>query len=429
MKNIYRWFAVIFLLFAFVVVVIQLDREKQYTTEALCAELNAYAHMCDAYMKRTADTVAVAAILPRQIRFTLVDRNGRVQYDNVVHDVSDMPSHLDRPEVVGAMHYGTGYAVRLSSSVDSTYLYYALKTDNGEYIRVAMPYRVTFKDAISKETFLIYGLTLLLLGCLLILLFYRERLGKKILKADEQLEDTMRQAALQQEKNRKLKREMTNNIAHELKTPVSSIRGFLEILSTTDNIPEEKKRYFIERAYQQTLRLSDLVTDIALITKLEEAETLFPRETVNLRAVAEEAVAELEPALTEASISLTDDLPAELQLSNANHSLLFAVFRNLVENTVRYAGKGVQIVIRVEDTPADGYVHIEFYDTGKGVPEDCLERIFGRFERLDKGRDRRTGGTGLGLSIVKHAVSFHHGSIKAQNRPGGGLAFYFTLAL
>lgn len=253
---------------------------------------------------------------------------------------------------------------------------------------------------------------------------------RKQVKNEQQLraeaEASKQQIIVEQTRNRQLKQEMTNNIAHELKTPVSSIRGYLEILMGDKPVTDEQRKYFIERCYNQTLRLSDLINDVSLINKLEEAEDLFNREPVNLRSQAEEAILELQPKAEQHNITITDELPTDL-IVNGNSQLLYSIFRNLIENALEYAGDNISVGIRCYKPADDKHYFIHFYDTGKGVSNEYLPKLFDRFLRIDEGRSRKRGGTGLGLSIVKHAVLFHGGDIYVKNRENGGLEFFFSL--
>lgn len=233
-----------------------------------------------------------------------------------------------------------------------------------------------------------------------------------------------REAEATEQRNRQLKQEMTSNIAHELKTPVSSIRGYLEILLGDRPVDEDRRRYYLERSYSQTLRLSDLIHDVSMINKLEESSDLFPRTTIDVCAVANEALDELSDKADAAGIILNNNLPT--MPIQGNHELLYCIFRNLLENSISYAGEGVSTVLETyKESPEYYYIH--FYDTGKGVADEYLSRLFDRFVRIDSGRSRQNGGTGLGLSIVKHAVLFHGGEIYAKNRTEGGLEFFFSL--
>lgn len=253
----------------------------------------------------------------------------------------------------------------------------------------------------------------------------QRRLIRRLQELAHSLEESKKQIIQEQEHNRQLKQEMTSNIAHELKTPVSSIRGYLEILLGDRPIEDQKRRYFLERCYSQTLRLSDLINDVSLINKLEESADLFPKEELSVVAIVDEAVVELEEACRAHGIVVRNDLPSLMNIIG-NHGLVYSIFRNLLENAVSYAGEGITVVVDCYRRDDEHY-YIRFYDTGKGVDNKYLPKLFDRFLRIDDGRSRKSGGTGLGLSIVKHAVLFHGGDIYVRNREGGGLEFFFSL--
>ncbi len=229
------------------------------------------------------------------------------------------------------------------------------------------------------------------------------------------------------EKNRQLKQQMSNNITHELRTPVSSVRGFIETLLQCPQLSEERKRACLEKAHAQTVRLTDLIRDVALITKTEEAPDLIPREALNLTQVVRDATEDLHDVLDKAGMEVLTELPSTLPMCG-NYSLLYAIFRNLLENSARYAGAGAEVHIDCYNR-TDHVAYLTVYDTGCGVPEAHLPRLFERFYRVSEGRTRDCGGTGLGLSIVRNAVRFHGGDISVRNRREGGLEFLFTLRL
>jgi two-component system, OmpR family, phosphate regulon sensor histidine kinase PhoR len=226
-------------------------------------------------------------------------------------------------------------------------------------------------------------------------------------------------------KRKLLKQQLTENIAHELKTPVSSIKGFLETI-LEGNTNKAKTAEFLQRAYIQSSRLADLINDISLLTKIEEASTLYQVEIVDVPELIRDISGELELQLKENHISLELALPEHLSLKG-NPVLLYSIFRNLFDNAIRHGGNN--LTIRVDQYLEDKeFYYFSFSDTGAGVPASDLPRLFERFYRVDKGRDRKSGGTGLGLAIVKNAVQFHKGEISVRNRPEGGLEFLFTLS-
>lgn len=229
----------------------------------------------------------------------------------------------------------------------------------------------------------------------------------------------------QEEEQARLKRQLTQNIAHELKTPVSSIQGYLETIISNPNIPHENVRVFLERSYAQSNRLTFLLRDISVLTRMDEAPELVEKEQVNLSKIVENILNEVALGLEEKHITVVNKLPSEVILTGSS-SLLYSIFRNLTDNAIAYAGNDIQITINCfrED---EKFYYFSFSDTGVGVPEEHLNRLFERFYRVDKGRSRKLGGTGLGLAIVKNAVLFHGGTIFAKNMPKGGLEFVFTL--
>ena len=225
----------------------------------------------------------------------------------------------------------------------------------------------------------------------------------------------------QEEEQARLKRQLTQNIAHELKTPVSSIQGYLETIISNPNIPQENVRVFLERSYAQSNRLTFLLRDISVLTRMDEAPELVEKEQVNLSKIVENILNEVALGLEEKHITVVNKLPSEVILTGSS-SLLYSIFRNLTDNAIAYAGNDIQITINCfrED---EKFYYFSFSDTGVGVPEEHLNRLFERFYRVDKGRSRKLGGTGLGLAIVKNAVLFHGGTIFAKNMPTVGQAF------
>ncbi len=230
----------------------------------------------------------------------------------------------------------------------------------------------------------------------------------------------------QETEQARLKKQLTQNIAHELKTPVSSIQGYLETIVNNPDMPDEKMKSFLERSYAQSNRLTHLLSDISLLTRMEEAPNMSAKETVNLTKLVQSILHEVNLELEEKRIKARNLLPEELYIQG-NPSLLYSIFRNLTDNAIAYAGTDIQINIRCF-RQGEKFYYFSFSDTGVGVSPEHLGRLFERFYRVDKGRSRKLGGTGLGLAIVKNAVLLHGGSIFAKNNPDGGLEFIFTLS-
>ncbi len=228
-----------------------------------------------------------------------------------------------------------------------------------------------------------------------------------------------------QEKTRRLKREMTENIAHELRTPVTSIRGFLETILETPLTPEQQRK-FTEKAYNQTLTLSELIRDMSLLTKIEEMPAKSGFQAVDIRELLGRVEDGMKGETAAAGISFRNEVQAGVVV-NGNEGLLYSVFRNLADNAVKYAGRDTEITVSLISSK-DGVIRLSFADSGRGIADESqLARIFERFYRIDEGRTRDSGGSGLGLSIVKNAILVHGGSITARNRDGGGLEFIIQL--
>ena len=230
----------------------------------------------------------------------------------------------------------------------------------------------------------------------------------------------------QETEQARLKKQLTQNIAHELKTPVSSIQGYLETIVNNPELPREKIDAFLMRSYAQSNRLTHLLSDISLLTRMEEAPNMTEKESVNLPMLAQNIINEVSLQLEEKQIEVQNLLPEDLYIKG-NPSLLYSIFRNLTDNAIAYGGTGISITIRCF-RQGEKFYYFSFADTGVGVSPEHLGRLFERFYRVDKGRSRKLGGTGLGLAIVKNAVLLHGGSIFAKNNPGGGLEFIFTLS-
>lgn len=222
-----------------------------------------------------------------------------------------------------------------------------------------------------------------------------------------------------------MKQQITSNIAHELKTPIASVKGYLETVLNNPDLDKRKQHYFVEKAYNQSERLTQLVNDIALLNKIEESSELYAREKIGVKKLVDEVVESFSDAIRNKNIQVEVSVNQSITV-NANYSLIFSVFRNLMENSLNYGGDG--IAINISNYHEDStFQYFSFSDSGPGVEEEHLNRIFERFYRVDSGRSRKQGGTGLGLAIVKNAVVSFKGEISARKRKGGGLEFLFSL--
>nr|WP_262921406.1 HAMP domain-containing sensor histidine kinase [Maribellus maritimus] len=228
------------------------------------------------------------------------------------------------------------------------------------------------------------------------------------------------------EKRRLLKQQLTSNIAHELKTPLASIKGYLETIIGNWPVVEEKRRYFLEKAYLQSERLTNLINDVSLLNNIEDAGELFEFKQNDIKRIIDEVYENFASRISDNKIDFINGVEEGI-IINGNESLLFSIFQNFIENSIKYGGRRIKILIRNyhED---ESYFYFVYSDTGPGIPEEHLTRIFERFYRIDRGRSRETGGTGLGLSIIKNAIQLHKGEVSVKNRSKGGIEFLFSLA-
>ena len=569
--RLFLYFFVVFSLFTVGIVVFEQKREKTYKTEMLESNQNIYVDFIHDYMMQnhiSLDSIgqvkSILPLLPENLRVTIIDKNGRVVFDNDIDTLKGVANHLNRPEVQIAKIKPFGTNIRKSASVHREFMYFAKSYDN-YFIRVAILYDIKLRNFFKTDSIFLYFILLLFFASMIAMIYLSNRFGKsisqlkdfasaaqagnpdlghitfpedelgeigeKIVDVYKQVQENKKTISLEREKmlqhfhslqeglsfftpkrkkiyanshfiqylnfltdkpslnvnkifedpafkdlqdflddsstdksnnvfsiqksrngkhflitvvcfedqsfeisisnitkmekTRLMKQEMTNNIAHELKTPVTSIRGYLETLIKQSEIDPEKRQFFLERAYSQIVRLSELIQDISFITRMEEASDLFTIENVQIQPLLKELKKDLSDKFVEHKIDFEIKVDSDVSIEG-NRVLLYSIFRNLTDNSITYGGDNLEIQIAnyMED---DSYYYFSYYDSGKGVEEKHLSRIFERFYRADEGRTRDTGGSGLGLSIVKNAVLFHTGEIVAKNRSEGGLEFLFTL--
>ena len=246
----------------------------------------------------------------------------------------------------------------------------------------------------------------------------------RLSEASESIKREHDKALHEEQEKLRIKRQLTNNINHELKTPVAAIQGYLETMTTSKDITDEERNAFIAKSYAHCQRLTQLLTDVSTITRMEDGSSRIEREKVDLRNIVGEIASEVALLPDDKRMRMNVDLPTPMPVYG-NYTLLMSIIKNLTDNAIAYSG-GRDIYVKCLGE-SDGMYTISFADNGIGIEDDHIDYIFERFYRIDKGRSRKLGGTGLGLSIVKNGVLFHGGNIEVKNRKVGGLEFTFTL--
>ena len=221
-----------------------------------------------------------------------------------------------------------------------------------------------------------------------------------------------------------LKQQMTSNIAHELKTPVTSILGYLDTLHH-HQVDEADRKLFISRALIQVNKLTELIEDISTLNKITETKDEYAFDSLPVKPLVEKCIEVKSLQLEKRKIECILEIDSSIEVTG-NLSLLSSVFSNLLDNAIKYGGESIRIRIYIYLEDSD-YYYFSFSNTGNSIDEKHFTRIFERFYRVDDDRNRETGGTGLGLAIVKNAIELHRGEITARNLAGGGVEFLFTL--
>lgn len=398
-------------------IVFQYLREKEYKSEFLSAQLQQYnRHLLVAIEEGESYEEYIASHEKpfEDLRITLITLSGAVIYDNTI-PANLLGNHSNRPEIADALEDGSGYHIGRQSESDGREYFYSATRGERAIVRTAIPYSNTLQDLLEADWSFLIVMISITLSMSVVAYFTTRKLGKDI--------ERVNHYEAEQEKNR-LKRQLTNNINHELKTPVASIQVCLETLLSGISISEEKRQDLIGRCYTHNERLRRLLNDVSLITRMEDGSGLISKEPVVINDIIKEVAKELEVMPEEERLTLHTHFD-EIVSIDGSLSLIGSIFRNLTENAIAYSeGKHIYISLIANN---DKECHIRFEDDGIGVEEIQLNRLFERFYRVDKGRSRQKGGTGLGLAIVKHAVQFHGGTITVTNRPNGGLRFDFTL--
>lgn len=468
-QRLFMWLLGYSLLLVGCLVFFQYHREKEFKEERINSRLQTFNSYLLAELERgrSVSEINIEEFRPfDDIRISVISENGNIIYDNTLDSLPNT-NHLGRVEIRQALHSGTGYAVRRhSESTGDSYFYSAQKSREGYIVRTAVPYSLSLSELLKAD----YGF-LWVMGAVTLLMcvlgyFVTRRVGQHIMRLNRFAEnvengdrisdtepfphdelgeisnhivrlyaklqqayadrDSQHRAALHEQLEKEhIKKQLTNNINHELKTPVASIRVCVETLMAHGNLSEEKKKLFLQRCLTNTERLQRLLADVALITRMDDGRSSIVKEAVNLTGIINEVVEDRRIIAGTKNIAIENSVAGDIVIPG-NASLLEAIFNNLIDNAIAYSG-GTRIRIGLVYDNEEKVV-IALSDNGNGVAPEHLHRLFERFYRIDKGRSRAEGGTGLGLSIVKNAVLLHGGSIYVENLNSGGLFFRITLS-
>lgn len=459
----------VFLVFAVAFIVFQQTREKQFKVDTLNLKLQDYNLHMDEYLRlfpdrseQALDRYVKSHYIPH-LRVTLISLSGKVMYDSELKDYSHVANHASRPEIVSALHNGAGSTVeRNSKTLKGDFFYSATCFPKDSLIiRSALPYTSDLSKSLKADQHYIWFAVATMLLLTIILYRFTRRLGdniqrlrtfasradhgesldtedlvgfpsdelgeiaERIIKIYKRLQTTRQEQDI-------LKRQLTQNIAHELKTPVASIQGYLETILDNPNINDSMREQFLKRCYAQSQRLTSLLHDISTLNRMDDAPEMIGTEDVNISEIVANIQKETALQLQQKQMSFVNKLPNDVMVKGSP-SLIYSVFRNLTDNAIAYAGMGTTITLTaqpiedIDEEMKSPKWQFTFSDNGVGVPVEHLPRLFERFYRVDKGRSRKMGGTGLGLAIVKNAVLLHGGTIRVNNNFNGGLRFDFTL--
>lgn len=360
-------------------------------------------------------------------RKTLITETGEVIYDNDA-DADQMENHLARPEVKSASETGSGEASRSSETVGKRIYYYAIKLDDGMILRSAKPLNVITNT-----------ISILIPACILLMLLIimgtgvvSKHITRKIMKPIYSIDinnidkDNIYQELLpfferieeenaEKEKTEAIRREFSANVSHELKTPLTSISGYAQMITNGMAKPEDITMFGL-KIEKEAERLILLIEDIIRLSNLDESSGIAEPEPIRLDEVVIETISHLEPQIKRRDVSVY--FSGDESVILGQRTLICELCYNIIDNAIKYNKPGGRIDVYVGKSPEG--TEFSVADTGIGIAEEDLERVFERFYRVDKSHSKTVGGTGLGLSIVKHAAMLHNAKIDIQSELGKG---------
>lgn len=448
---------------------LQYSREKEYKVNTLDSQLQVYnknlAHIIENDSSSNTFKKVGKIVNADSMRVTIVDLKGNVLFDS--NGDNTFTNHLTRNEIKEAIATGKGHTIRRQSESNAKDYFYSATRSDSLIIRSAIPYSSALSDNLKIDSIYIWIVIFMAVIVTVIAYFASRRIGqsiknlrdfaiqaehgnilsydtdsfpqdelgeisknivtlyKNLQQATQERDKNLKAAIFEEQEKVRIKHQLTNNINHEIKTPVHAIQACLEtIVTNKDKLEKDAIMGLITRAYDNVIRLCSLLRDISVITRITEAGEQIKKSEVDINAILDEIKDEMELLAPEKQMRLNISVPAGVSIIG-NEGLVSSIFHNLVSNSIAYSG-GRDIFIKlIEDS--DCYYKFEFSDNGVGVSEEHLSRLFERFYRVDEGRSRKMGGTGLGLAIVKNAVLFHQGTISVAAIHSGGLKFTFTL--
>ncbi len=400
--------------------------------EQVFGDLKAYAHVIELL---NIDDLAVEIEkdpynpIDDDLRITLIGTDGEVLYESLLNK-DEMDNHNERPEIIEAREKGEGEAVRYSATSGTHTFYYAERLQNGNVLRIG-------RDSVSVNRIMVNTLVIVLVIALCILFVCMgishyltkklvepiEKLATNIMLVDENnvyeeirpFVNTIKEQHINIINNAQLRQEFTANVSHELKTPLTAISGYAELIGNGMTGKEDTIR-FSNEIHSNANRLLSLINDIIKLSELDEADHQMEMEKIDLYKLAENCVQMMQVTAEKQGIRLT--LQGESTMIMANKGLMDEVFYNLCSNAIRYNKPGGSVTVTVGTKDERPFLSVA--DTGIGIPKECQERVFERFYRVDKSRSKSTGGTGLGLAIVKHIVAQHNAALCLDSELGKG---------
>lgn len=391
----------------------EIQQEADYIEAAVCISGVSYLEDMDAVRENT--------------RVTLIDASGEVLYDSGKQE-EHLENHLDRPEIQEALKSGSGQDVRRSETLDQDMFYYAVRLDNGTVLRVSKNMETVFSTAMSILPMMGVVACCMVIFALLLAKWQTAKLIYPInhLNLAEPLENDMYEEltpllqSIDKQNREKdavanMRKEFSANVSHELKTPLTSISGYAEIMKDGLVRPEDMKT-FSERIYNEASRLITLVEDIMKLSKLDEGAVELEKEEVDFYMLTREICSRLAPHAEKRNVRV--EVTGEPVHYLGVRQVLDEMLYNMIENAIKYNKEGGLVSVWVGNTLQG--IKIIVRDTGIGIPKEEQERIFERFYRVDKSHSKATGGTGLGLSIVKHGALMHGAKIDVDSEVNKG---------